>query len=307
MKSVISLINYKGGVGKTTIAANIAAYLANRGMSVLLVDLDPQASLTFSFISVEEWRDKYEQKKTIKNWYDAFLDEDTELGLSDLIVQSETMNNILNNTSGKLGLVCSHLGLINVDLELATRLAGASPRQTSNNYIRVHSRLKQGLESLDDYSLVIIDCPPNFNIVTKNAIVASDWLLVPAKPDYLSTLGIDQLQRHVKELVSDYNEYTTKATQNYATIHPKILGVIFTMVGFYGGSPIRAQQDYIEQIKRMDIRTFNAYVRESKTVHADAPAAGKPVVLCDPSGKSQEQAQVELRQLANEILEAFNQ
>src|ERR1051325_6188557 len=83
---IISVINYKGGVGKTTITANLAAELAFRGHNVLAVDLDPQASLTFSFVSVDDWKTNYEAGKTIKNWYDAFIDEDSELDLASLII-----------------------------------------------------------------------------------------------------------------------------------------------------------------------------------------------------------------------------
>ena len=59
----------------------------------------------------------------------------------------------------------------------------------------------------DKYDIVLIDCPPNFNIVTKTAIVASNYILVPARPDYLSTMGIDYLIRSVNELIDDYNEF----------------------------------------------------------------------------------------------------
>ena len=65
----ISVINYKGGVGKTTLTANIAGELAYRGYDVLMVDLDPQASLTFSFLEPENWREKVAADKTIKNWF----------------------------------------------------------------------------------------------------------------------------------------------------------------------------------------------------------------------------------------------
>src|SRR6266545_708510 len=69
---VVSVINYKGGVGKTSLTANLGAELAYRGKRVLLIDLDAQASLTFSFIPPDEWSSKYEANYTIKTWFDSF-------------------------------------------------------------------------------------------------------------------------------------------------------------------------------------------------------------------------------------------
>ena len=78
MKTV-SVINFKGGVGKTTVVANIAAELGYRGYQVLLVDLDPQASLTFSFLDVDVWQQNYANERTIRNWYDAYIAQDQNL------------------------------------------------------------------------------------------------------------------------------------------------------------------------------------------------------------------------------------
>ena len=127
---------------------------------------------------------------------------------------------------GYVDLICSHLALINIDLELATRLAGGTMRQVRTSFLKVHSRLLDGLNTAkieDEYDYVLIDCPPNFNIVTKTAIVASNKILIPAIPDYLSTLGIEQLQRHVGELVKDFNEYAQEANQ--LQIAPSVMGV----------------------------------------------------------------------------------
>lgn len=306
---IISVINYKGGVGKTTLVANLTAELAYRGYKVLALDLDPQANLTFSFVEVDTWKEKYQKNKTIKKWYDAFIDEDLDVDLEELIIHPNRINRIVS--TGKVDIICSHLALINIDLELATRLGGASPRQTRNNFLRVYTRLKHGLESLDDdaYDIVLIDCPPNFNIVTRNALVASDAYIVPAKPDYLSTLGIDQLQKHVEQLIFDYNNYSRESdTDKWDLINPKMLGVIFTMVFIRLGNPISAQQNYISQVERSekDIPIFNTMTRENKTIYADAPEYGVPVVIQSVSGKTYENVQTELEDLATEFNDKVN-
>ncbi|PTQ77152.1 chromosome partitioning protein [Nitrosomonas oligotropha] len=295
----ISVINYKGGVGKTTITANLAAELAFRGKRILAIDLDPQASLTFSFFSVDEWRENFEALKTIKNWYDAFIDKDTDLNLKSLITHPTKVN----LGKGCLDLVCSHLALINVDLELATRLIGGTERDLRNNFLRVHSRLRHGIESLGGYDYVLIDCPPNFNIVTKTAIAASDYLLVPTKPDYLSTLGIEQLEKHVGEFVKTYNRYVADSgSDEWGNIGAETLGILFTMIQIRNQQPIEAQQPYIEQVRKLGVPILKTYIRENKTIYAGAPEYGVPVVLQRVSGKTYEDVQAELEELTAEVI-----
>ncbi len=300
----ISVINYKGGVGKTTITANLAAELARRGYKVLLIDLDPQASLTFSFITVEQWEQKYANNNTIRNWYDAYIDEDQSLELSSLIVNLEDINKI---TSGNVEIIFSHLSLINIDLELATKLAGASPRQGRNNFLRVHSRLLDGLESegiQDRYHFALIDCPPNFNIATKTAIVASSKILVPAIPDQLSVLGISELHRHINELVRDFNEYAGQnISPSYSKIDPSIMGIIPTMVQIYAEHPIRSQASFITRIRRdMGLPVFDTYIRRNNSIYGDAPQYGVPVALQPASGTTHIAVRDELEALATEFL-----
>ena len=289
MKAV-SVINYKGGVGKTTVVANLAAVLGWQGRKVLLIDLDPQASLTFSFFEVEAWARDYAQSRTIRNWYDAYIDSDQNLELPSLIISPQRINQTIgeNDGDGCVDIICSHLALINIDLELATRLGGGSIRQNRINFLRLHSRLLQGLESAfvqDKYDHVLIDCPPNFNIVTKTAIVASDRVLVPAIPDFLSILGIEELQRHIDELVDDFNEYANQQVDlGYHTIAPSIMGVIPTMVQIYGGGPISAQSQFIDRIRQTGLPVFDSFVRRNNSIYGNAPQYGVPVALLDIYG-----------------------
>ena len=300
---IVSVINYKGGVGKTTIVANLAAELGYRGRRVLLVDLDPQANLTFSFITVDWWRRRYADRHTIKNWYDAYIDEDQNLSLPSLIINPPRVNSHISS-GGCVDLVCSHLALINIDLELATRLGGGTLRQVRNNFLRVHSRLHVGLNELSDeqYDFVLIDCPPNFNVVTKTAIIASDHILVPAIPDYLSTLGIDQLQRHVQQLIQDFNEFVDQTEGNYEPVSPEILGIIPTLIRIYGGEPISTQRQYLAQLRRSGLPVFDTFIRKNDTRYGDAPQYGVPVVLQVVSGQTYVAVREELEDMTTEFL-----
>lgn len=278
---IVSVINYKGGVGKTTVTSNIASELAWQGKKVLLIDTDAQASLTFSFVTPDEWDKNYKSNKTIKSWFDAISQGHEPPALTDFVITPQEVNRrFFKRAGGKIDLICSHLGLINVDLDLALLLGGANMAASKRNYLKVHGQLRQAIASIADkadYDIVLIDCPPNFNIVTKNAIVASEHILIPAKPDYLSTLGIDYLQRSVKELVKDFNEYAGPDESD--SISPQILGVIFTMIQITSGQPIAAQRQFISQTKRLGVKTLDNYFRENKTIFAGAPQNLVPVVL----------------------------
>ncbi|MBW1615514.1 MAG: AAA family ATPase [Deltaproteobacteria bacterium] len=305
---IISVINYKGGVGKTSVTANLAGELAYRGRKILLIDLDPQASLTFSLIKPEEWKADFEKSGTIKNWFDS-MEDGNPISLNDLIYSPEKTKKILEDR-GKLNLIPSHLGLINVDLELATELGGANIKQSKRKYLKVHKRLFDGLKSIDKelYDIVLIDCPPNFNIVTKNAIVASDYILIPAKPDYLSTLGIDYLIRSLDELVNNFNDFAESGSGDEVerTIKPEILGVIFTMVQFYSNRPIATIRPFIAQTKSLDIPVFASYIRENKTMFADAPQYGVPVVLSNTISETYRQVVEEIKEFVTEFEKKLN-
>lgn len=282
---VVSVINYKGGVGKTTVTANLGAELAFRGHNVLLIDFDPQSSLTFSFISPDKWSSDFAAAGTIKTWFDS-LTGDEPVTLSKLIFTPKAAAVTLKG-KGSLHLIPSHLGLINVDLELATELGGGTINQVKKKYLRVHRKLLEGLRKMDDdsYDVVLIDCPPNFNVVTKNAIVASDYILTPAKPDSLSTMGIDYLVKSLNELIENYNDFA-KLDTDVELINPTLLGIVFTMVQEYGQQPIAALRPYMSQTKKLGLPVFKSYIKENKSLFAAAPQAGVPPILLQHGSES---------------------
>lgn len=257
----------------------------------MVIDLDPQTNLTFSYMKVEEWSSTYEKEKTIKYWFDSISDGTRPIpSFKSLIVKKSDVD-----------LICSHLGLIDVDIELAAGLSAGTERQHKNNFVKTYSYIKNELKTLEtEYDVVLFDCPPNFSIVTKNALIASNYYIVPAKMDYLSTLGINQLKNHVDSLVKQYNNYVSEENRR---ANPIFLGVIATMIAVRNGEPILAQQTYIQQLKRNKITIFDSTIRENKTIYADAPEYGIPVVCKSVSaGSTYEQVVLELQDLATEFI-----
>ena len=208
-------------------------------------------------------------------------------------------NKIVNKQGGRIDLICSHLALLNVDLELATLLGGANMQQSKRNYIKVHGKLRMAIEALGEqghYDIVLLDCPPNFNIVTKNAIVVSQHIVIPAKPDYLSTLGIDYLQVSVNNLVKEFNEYAALDPENIKKIAPKIMGVVFTMVQITSNEAIAAQKQFISQTKRLGVNVFSSFFRMNNTIFATSPQHLLPTILL-----TQHSSQATYKTIANEI------
>ena len=303
---IVSVINYKGGVGKTTLTANLAAQLAQRGKRILALDMDAQCSLTFSFVTPDYWESELGGEegqgndRTIKKWFDGIVeDEGDVIPLDDLVLRDLKAEGRLDDKGGCLHLIPSHLGLINIDLDLAYMLSGAAPNRLHHRRARVFGQLRSHLNAYATeagYDYVLIDCPPNFNIVTKNAIVASHQILIPAKPDYLSTLGIDYLLRSLATLVREFNEDSKSEV-----IEPRILGVIFTMIQILRGRPIGVQRQYM-RADAIAVPIFRSTVRENKTIFGDAPEDGIPVVLERPGREPYATIVREMESLAGEFL-----
>jgi chromosome partitioning protein len=280
---------------------------ASRGLRVLLLDLDPQTNLTFSFFSIDEWHDRLKDDRTIRQWYDGEM-PGRDVSLADLVVTPERVNKVLKNTAGQLDLISSHLGLIDIDLELAARLGGTTTLDGSKRkFLDLHSCLRHALDDdhFKNYDLVLIDCAPNFGLVTKTAIVASEQILVPARADYLSTLGLDYLVGNCAGLVQQFNDYVNHkgGAEDYRPIDPGILGVIFTMVQIYSQQVTVAQQAYIEEVRlNSRVPVLKSKVRNSPRHFGDAGESGVPAML---RATSKDEVVREFDQLADEVLGAL--
>jgi chromosome partitioning protein len=304
---VVAVMNYKGGVGKTTLTANLGAVAASRGLRVLLLDLDPQTNLTFSFFSVDDWQDRLKDSHTIKQWYDSEL-PGRDVSLADLVVTPERVNSALENASGRLDLIPSHLGLIDIDLELAARLGGTTTLDGSKRkFLDLHGSLRNALTdaTFAEYDLVLIDCAPNFGLVTKTAIVASEQILVPAKADYLSTLGLDYLAGNCRTLVDQFNEFVghKRTGDDHRPIDPGFLGVVFTMVQIYSQQVTLAQLKYVEQVQlNSNVPVLESKIRNSPRHFGDVGDGGVPAML---RTVGRDEVVKEFDQLADEVLGAL--
>ena len=172
--------------------------------------MDAQCSLTFSFVTPDYWEselggDGEQDDRTIKRWFEGIVDDEGEVvALDELVLKDLKAGGHLGDKGGCLHLIPSHLGLINIDLELAYLLSGAAPTRLRRRRARVFGQLRSQLNAYATgagYDYVLIDSPPNFNIVMKNAIVASNKIVIPARPNYLSTLGIEYLLRSLGALM----------------------------------------------------------------------------------------------------------
>ncbi|MDR0549442.1 MAG: ParA family protein [Deltaproteobacteria bacterium] len=305
---VIAVMNYKGGVGKTTLTANLAANLAWLGHKVLIVDVDPQTSLTFSFVSPDYWVKNLAKNLTIRNFFDA-ANGGPQVSLQDLVFYPDPFKKHLlkNNKTGELALIPSHLDLLLTCSELTANLNGISIPQIRRKHIKMYTLLTDELDKIvNNFDYVFIDCPPNFDIITKNAIIASNYCLIPVKPDHISITGINFLVRHYNKLYKEFNQIL-KEEKIVIPFNVNFLGIIFTMVQYINNKPINTQLRYINFVKDARvIPVFDNLIRTNYTIFADASEKGIPVSCSNYTDKSHRSITTELNQLTEDFLTKIN-
>lgn len=244
MSRVISIINMKGGVGKTTLSLGIGIQLSKKGKKVLLIDADPQFNLTQTLMKeykkskknngdVFYFNEILEKKKTIYKLFVpniSLFTEDEKVNSDDLIVELDE----------NISLICGDLNLV-----LVNKSNDYSNIRKLKNFI-TDNKLKE------KYDYIIIDCPPTLTLYTDSALVASDYYLIPNQIDMYSIIGIQSLQKVIGRLISDEK------------VNLECLGLIYTRMS---KKTLKKEEDIKNEFEKKEtvknINIFNSKITES--------------------------------------------
>ena len=234
---VIAIINQKGGVGKSTTAINLSAALGEMGKQVLLIDLDPQGNSS-SGLGVEK-------NRVSRCIYDALLND---IPLTDIIIP---------DVSKGLDVVPATINLAGAEVELVSEMAR-------------ENRLKDAIGPMRGrYDYVFIDCPPSLGLLTINALVAADKLLIPIQCEFYALEGVTKLLDSMKRVKSRLNPTL------------EIYGILLTM---YDGRTTLSKQVVKEVRNFFGKQVFETVIPRTVKL-SEAPSYGMPITQYDPLGK----------------------
>ena len=237
MAKVISFSNQKGGVGKTTSAVNVAASLGLLGHKVLLIDLDPQGNAT-SGVGIA--------KKSLKATINEVLIG--EIPASEAILDTEYEN---------LKIIPTNISLAGAEYNLYN--GGGSECMMKNALALIK----------DDFDYIIIDCPPSLSMLTVNAMVASDGIIIPMQCEFYALEGLSQLTVTINRIKANYNS------------NLNITGILITM---YNSRLLLSMQVIKELKKHYSDKLFSTFVSRGVKV-SEAPGFGMPVYYHDKRSK----------------------
>lgn len=287
---IISLINYKGGVGKSTTAVNISANLAKyHERVVLLVDADPQTNATVCVMEPESRYEPLRQSEaTSRKIYEEWDKRDRSIRFEDLIIKGVVERDGRKLLPG-LDLLPSDPALIRAERWLAA----------SNSPLTV---LLDELEKVrNHYDYIIIDCAPNLYFLTKNCILASDYYVVPMIPDYLSTAGFNLLVKEIYDFSQDMKRTKPSPIKLKAVMFTKHRN---TNVNWRRIELVKSQINSgfpDQEIGPNEIHILNPPIVE-RVVNTEAQEASLPLCIYAPNHP----AAIEYRQIAEEFDDLFS-
>ncbi len=243
---VISIINWKGGVGKTTVTHHLATGLQHLSSDelelfgleqsqpkVLLVDADAQCNLSISCLTPERFEQLAYQETppigTLKDLIEHYLkNEYPQVDVNDFILKA-CVRSKNEKVYEHIDLLPAHAELIHTDMDIAVYSRPHFKDHLFGSDIYKFQMLHHILNTVKhEYDFIFIDCPPNLNYITQNALYASDYYLIPAIPDRLSSYGISAIKNKVDEL----NERFQSSAKEYSDT--KLIGIVLNFIREYG-------------------------------------------------------------------------
>jgi len=285
----------KGGVGKTTLTVNLATCLAKYHQKrVLVLDLDSQISATLSLFEPHEFAQIRKRKKTLTYLLNSIIQPNpyNKLTIQDIIIPSVCGVKGLDLLPGDIELYDEYIISEKLHQD-ALEKEGFNFQEIWNEFERI--LLKQIIDPIiNDYDFILMDCAPGYNLLTRSAISASNYYLLPARPEPLSIVGIQLLQRRIEKLRESH--------QNFMPLNLNLLGIVFILSngGLFGR--------YYNQVMKRVEEDFMPNERFKTSIPMDVNVAKAvdmfmPVVLAMPSSSGAK----EFIKLTQELLTKLGQ